>query len=511
MTKADFLQWLGESERDFPVAAWTAHGVRVWPIVRLQLLAQNANASVLQDAVGGGARRNAAAVARVVGTWAAATARDWRHNTIRLRRADAVFLAYSSGNQPTIDGRRYNPLLAPYVHLLQRTGRTAAVWEMCHEGEYNIPRSIPSAFIQPQLLAHRIASLFMYRPNEDDAVVDGFRELVARARAAGLVNRYTNVRALLRDTYFVRRTADWFKRRLAIVGPSHGFVADYGLREQAFCLACRELGIPSVELQHGVINDTHPAYAGWQAVPVGGYESRPALFWCWDATGVAAIERWAARAPGGARAVLGGDPWREQWRQDDAVLVRAFDERIATIKEALPASAHVLVTLDPTGAVVPDILIEAMRRSPAEWCYWVRLHPLGQRARLPDARRTLDANRIRCAPVHLSSEWPLHAVLRHVDAHVTGCWSTVVMEAEDFGVSSVACAERAREVFPQQMADGTLRIAATPDELLTAVALQIRNRRPRRAVSAADPERALRDALSTAPRRPTAPAYPAAS
>ncbi|MGH9311418.1 MAG: hypothetical protein ACRD1U_18715, partial [Vicinamibacterales bacterium] len=67
MTKAEFLEWLGEVERELPVARWTAHGFRVWPLVRLQLLAMNARASVLRDAVGGGAAGNAVAVANVLG------------------------------------------------------------------------------------------------------------------------------------------------------------------------------------------------------------------------------------------------------------------------------------------------------------------------------------------------------------------------------------------------------------------------------------------------------------
>ncbi|MGH9308828.1 MAG: hypothetical protein ACRD1U_05615, partial [Vicinamibacterales bacterium] len=423
--------------------------------------------------------------------------RDWRHNAVRLRQADVVFLAYSSGTQATIDGRKYNPLLAPYVQLLEGTGRRAAVWEMCHEGEYNIPRSIASAYIQPPLLAFRLASLFTYRPDDTDARLEQFDRFVERARSANLANRYTTVRALLRDAYFVRRTAAWFRRRLESVRPTHGFVADYGLRELAFCLACRELGIPTVEIQHGVINETHPAYASWQGVPERGYDTRPTTFWCWDATGVAAIEAWAAKTATGVRAVLGGDPWREQWFKDDAPLVQTFDRRIEQLKEATGASLHVLVTLDPTGPVVPDVLLEAMRRAPRDWCFWVRLHPLGQRTRLPAARRALAAlPGVRCAPIDLASEWPLHALLRHVDVHVTGCWSTVVIEAEDFGVASVACAERAREVFPDQIASGTLRVALTAEEIAAALAGQMRIRQPLPTRPRVDPARAMRDVLA---------------
>jgi hypothetical protein len=143
-----------------------------------------------------------------------------------------------------------------------------------------------------------------------------------------------------------------------------------------------------------------------------------------------------------------------------------------------------------------------MGRSPADWCYWIRLHPLGQRDRLPLVRRALGTMAARRAPIELASEWPLHALLRHVDVHVTGCWSTVVIEAEDFGVASIACAERAREVFPDQVARGTLRVAATGQELVTALPLQAGIRGPRRRAGRPGPDRAMLDVLAgSAPAR----------
>ena len=497
MTKAEFIELVEEIERGLPVEGWHLHGFGVWPLVRLQLFAANANASVLHDAVSGGALRNAAAVSTAYFAWARAIVQDRRNNAHGLAPADVVFLAYSAGRQPVIDGRRCNPLLAPYVELVRDAGKRAAVWEMCHDGDYNLPRSVPSSFIQAQLVSLRLASLFLHRPGRALPPLDGYPEFVARVQAAGLRNRYAMMEALERDAYFVRRAADWFKRRLAAVGPSHGIVADYGPRELAFCLACRELGIQSVELQHGVINEVHPAYAGWRSVPAGGYATRPSVFWCWDEEGERAIEGWAT-ARHGTAAVAGGDPWREQWIGTDTQLVRTVDGQIEEIKRASGASRHILVTLDPTGPVVPAIVADAMRRSPADWCYWVRLHPVGQRQRLPEAARVLRSSGVRSAPVELSSQWPLPGLLRHMDAHVTPFWSTVVIEAEDFGVRSVACAERAREVFSRQLAEGTLQIALTHDDLVASIAQQIAGRQAPRAERRPDPVRTMAAILSPA-------------
>lgn len=48
----------------------------------------------------------------------------------------------------------------------------------------------------------------------------------------------------------------------------------------ALCIACFQLGLVSIELQHGV--QGAPAYSRWRRVPARGYEMLPTQFWCWS-------------------------------------------------------------------------------------------------------------------------------------------------------------------------------------------------------------------------------------
>ena len=78
-----------------------------------------------------------------------------------------------------------------------------------------------------------------------------------------------------------------------------------------------------------------------------------------------------------------------------------------------------------------------------------------------------------------ASEAPLPALLRHVDAHLTVTWSTVVKDASAEGVPSVACSGQAAESFPEELQSGMLVIAGTRDGILAALTTQLgRRRRP---------------------------------
>ena len=87
--------------------------------------------------------------------------------------------------------------------------------------------------------------------------------------------------------------ASYFKRVLARVRPKLVFVTCWYATESMACiLACNELGIPSIDIQHG-IQEFHVAYARWNRVPNGGYELLPTYFWCWSEAEASVIRGWA--------------------------------------------------------------------------------------------------------------------------------------------------------------------------------------------------------------------------
>jgi hypothetical protein len=468
VTRRELIAWLEEVEMELPVSEWRVRGIRVWPLIRLALYWASFKPGTQERVRGRGVRRGLRVLTGELARWGRAVALDWRANQWPARRADAVFLTYSVGTHPMIAGRRYNPLLAPYAALLQARGKRCSVWELSPFGEYNIPRSVSSAYIQPWVNGLRVYSQHAPVPRHECSLED-YGVFLDRVRRAGLALPYTDVNRLLRDAYFLRLLADRFRGWLQQSGATVGFVVDGGLRQQAFCLACREVGITSVEIQHGVQGEFHPGYGSWFAVPATGYETRPRLFWSWDERSAAAIRKWSAQAPMAHGAIVGGNPWLEWWMRGATDEIRRTEAAIAAHRHEAGGRHHILVTLDAKGQTVPAILADAIRLAPADWRWWLRLHPVDQEERGAQARQALAALGLRLELLDWATAYPLPALLRQMDCHVTMGLSTVVSEAAALGVRSVACDSGAADLYPVEFAQGTLRIAGTAEELTSGV------------------------------------------
>jgi hypothetical protein len=468
LTHREFVEWIRGVEAEFPVTSWTVRGIHAWPLVRLALSATTFRSVSPGHSLAAGWRRLGINIGQGLARWAGAYVRDRSANRRPWARADAVFLASSIGRRPLLDGKRYDLRSGPYVALLERLGARPLVWETSPYGDYNVPRHTPSFLVQPHLIALRAASQVL--PLGDDRVaLEGYEPFLERVRAAGLRLPHADLDRLRRDMLYLRRLADRFAGWLGRSRPRLGFVANTGLQELAFCLACRELGITSVEVQHGVQGDLHPSYGSWFAIPREGWETRARIFWSWDEESAAAINRWAVCAPGRHVAVNGGDPWREMWMVDGGDLSRRTDRSIEERKRAAGSERHILVTLSSQGEIVPEALAAAVRDSPAGWRYWFRLHPVNQADRMKDARRVLGALGVDLGLMEFATEVPLHGLLRHMDCHLSAGLSTVVTEAAAHGVPSIAFGAEAPDFYEAETAAGMLLVARTSPEILAAL------------------------------------------
>jgi hypothetical protein len=466
--RREFVEWIRGAEADFPVTSWTVRSIRVWPLIRLSLAASTFNLGSRGHSLAAGWRRLGGNAAQGLAKWAGTYVRDGSANRGPWEPADAVFLTNSVGRRPLVDGKRYDPRASPYIELLTRFGLRSLVWEKSPYGDYNVPRHTPSFLVQPRLFGLRAACQVL--PLGDDRVeLEGYDRFLDRVRDAGLRFPHAEVSRIRRDVLYLRRLADTFSAWLRQTRPRLGFVAGTGLAEQALCLACRELGITSVEVQHGVQGDLHPSYGSWFAVPPDGWETRARVFWSWDEESAAAINRWAVCAPGQHVAITGGDPWREKWMRKGDDSNHRTEQLIEKRKRAAGGDRHILVTLSSHGDVVPGSVLEAVRASPSDWCFWFRLHQVNQVTRAREARRILGPLGVDLGLLDFATEMPLHALLLQMDGHLSASLSTVIIEAAALGVPSVACGREAPDYYPAEMAAGMLLVATTPPEVLAAL------------------------------------------
>jgi hypothetical protein len=186
------------------------------------------------------------------------------------------------------------------------------------------------------------------------------------------------------------------------------------------------------------------------------------MFWCWSDEEARAIRRWSAPLGGTHLPFVGGNLWLETWLRGDAEVVSRYDEKILGIKRHHTKRGHVLLTL-PWGVAWPEVerQLTLVGSSNRDFVWWVRLHPAAtcERERV---RELLSTRAASCSfELDAATDMPLYALLRHMDAHVTHCSSTV-LEAREFGLRSIISSEYGGDLFRDEIAQGWGVLAVEP-------------------------------------------------
>ncbi len=483
MITSDIVNSINDLEERFPVDQWTVNGIRVWPLYRIGLyfgyIRSHQSGTGANSPAGALLQRLSQAFGLLMGIprYCVAEVTDRRKHASPSSLAEAVFL--SDGiSFANIDGAWYEKFCDPLMRRLTNQGKSSLLMSLSHN--YLTPRHSPSVFLQPRLDCLKVRSRFLrHRPGPQAEHLPGHAALVAYAAQAGIASFLPSLATLRWQALQVRSIADLHKTFFLKIRPKIGFVVSYyGTEGMAFNLACRESGIPSVDIQHGVAGELCPPYGRWRRVPAGGYGLLPSVFWCWSEPDAAAIEQWSPGGRNGHTAVVGGNPWMSEWQRDDSDLVRNYDRVFAS---SFPSGERgdvqrILITLQTGFSTAEHLapLLEAMRTASSSWLWLVRLHPcmLHEKYRIA---ALLHSHGITKFEINNATALPLFALLRHTDIHVTHSSATVV-EAAAFGVPSVIISTYGAEFFQQQIADGWARTAYTADAVLMAIEGQNQDR-----------------------------------
>ena len=468
MRPQEYMDLIWDLEQRFAVDAWNVGGVDIWPVVRFQLAGalrksgeDEPSGEVLQTAPRGLRKLVQAMLAQQ-----RAARVDREHNADSMQRADVLVLCHSAYRSPT-GGVFYDRLLDYLREQLTRRGITSLGLEYCPRGAFRTPRALPTRYIQSQLhnanLRNRVSSRFSRIEIDQTEHYRSFAEAIQQTGGAvpGLA-----LRQLARQAGLLSRWAALFTRYLRSSGARLALKTYYySMEGMALCLAARRLGIPCVDVQHGVQGCYHFAYGPWQCAPAGGYNTLPTVFWCWDAESAQQIGEWAVAQ--GALAIVGGNPWQALWEGADTPAARREAERIDAALAAQPEHRHILLSLQWDAGLTKGML-KIIKASPADWHWWVRPHPVQAGGR-EAVRQSLE----QCAPgryeLTLAADAPLPLLLAKLDAHVTRS-STVVREAAQAGIRSVVLDPAAQDYYKAEQECGMVVAAESTADAVSTLA-----------------------------------------
>ncbi len=454
------IESLVEYEQQHRVEEYEVYGWHVWPYLRIatafEFLSGGTNAPPKENVSTRGFIRNSRVyryleiIRRIVHPYLH-DLRKFDHPAARNR--DVVLLTHSNGREQlgkALCHRSADPLFS----FLRKKNISLLVWE---QGPGRYPRQHPTALITSPLCVNGLLLRRLFGKQPPSAPPTWFAEF--QTWASNLLKRDVTWEEWDGKFRYVEQMSRLFQRwlertrcRCLIIECWYSGIA------MAATLAALRLGIPTVEIQHGHQGPTHFAYVSWTRKPHGGYEVIPETFWTWgteDATAVPANER------PGKKVFVGGNLWMNLWRdRPDSLLQQS-------IKDACALSAgwakSILVTQQHGVDLKP--VLEAIRRSPKNWRWLIRIRHGKNEATAKNIKDTLQTLDHPGVNVEDATQMPLYALMQACDVHVTG-FSTCALEALAFGKPTVLFYPTGRDAFRKYIDAGVMSYADNGERLL---------------------------------------------
>lgn len=478
MELVEINRLLGELEEKFPVDEWLIDGVHVWPIVRIKLFlrarishADEGKFDLSEDFL----KKiwfHALMIIKGLPKFVSAYILDHEHNKKPIDPVDALLI--SDGlSFDFIQGEWHDRFCDPLILKFKEYGKTSCILTLGHT--YKIPRHSDSMFIQPYLDFIKIkAFLLSYNKDLLEKWLPRFDEMLGFVDRKKLPFSLPDITDLCRCVGEIRMQAKYLKKIMRLTRPKVAiFSSYYDMSGWALNLACRDLGILSVDIQHGAQGSGHPAYSSWDRIPESGYELLPSIFWSWTSYEAKTINDWCGKVKKFHQPIVGGNLWLDFWKRKGNELVMVYDEKIKDIKKVSSRQIHVLVTLQTyfTEELV-RLLIPVMKKSSEKISWWFREQLTADAGTQQiNVEQILKEGKVSNYVIKEATEYPLGALLRSMDVLVT-LGSSTIIDAESFRVPSVTICTEKDALFLGQFKSGITVQAKTPEDIEKAVQSQ---------------------------------------
>lgn len=436
---------------------WEADGIQYWPLVRTELrrhLMKPLSAPPPPNVDAEDSSETASERAPGKQSEAEVLA-HWHAVFETVAQADILFLSRFEDNNQRIDDKRHDRMIDPIMRFTSAQGLTT--------GKAIVARKPTAA---PTDLAIEGPVFFVDDKNDLDAPTAMLPPLSAlidilREFDPSLQEKTFGLRSLVKRT---RQRALVFGCLLDQIKPKIVFLATFDDPIQmAMTLACHRRGIKVVDVQHGKQGVEHLLGIEWANMPASPAPLLPDFFWVWNS----ATEKRVAWSLGAGcqfhRPIAGGNLWLNEWTAGGLT----GGQRTRAFSDSFGAGARkLLLCLQPIADPFPPALLEAMKASPKEWVWWVRLHPK-QLSKQDDFAALLSEQDIRFE-IAQASALPLYLLLAEAECHLTA-WSTVAFEADALGVPTVLFHPKALDILSDEIAEGRFSYAGSATQIIDQV------------------------------------------
>lgn len=311
-------------------------------------------------------------------------------------------------------------------------------------------------FLTPTVLVTKILSLFIKSRIED---IQGFQEylLFSKDRVSGAYIGVTNAKRLNKKIKTVKASQIYWRYMLRVLSIQKVYlIAYYNGHLYGFIKACRDLGIETIEVQHGLQGKYHLAYGSFNNVPPSGYNIIPEIFWCWNEIYTNEINSWAGKTTF-HQAYNKGHLWIKYLQKNNKI--------------GESSKKIVLFTAQPYewNVAFRPFVIELLNTLGKKESIYLRLHP-SQLSEQKDIEKYLNEKGINVElNIDEASKVDLPTLLNQTKLHIT-LDSSVVIEADLFNVDSIVLEDGAEEKYLPYIQMGRANKVSSIEELVKLIA-----------------------------------------
>lgn len=420
-----------EIEKMFPVDEWTVHGIHIWPNIRFQLYFDllSAKSNSLESPHPKTFKKPSFIWLIYVKLSALI---NYLYFKATLTQKDILFMGLSM-HRVQFKGARYQRFFDPILEDFPDI--KALHFEL---DELKNPYNKSSVSLSLLLKAYYWKNKFLKTiiensQNEVELHLPDFENFETYLKSQEWYQKGFTID----KTYWinwarkVRFKSQFFNSVLRKAKPRQLIMSSYyGFENTAAAIyAAKQLGVTSIDFQHGPQSNTHLAYSYWSKVPAAGFNTMPDNYWCWDEISANDINLWNDKKV----AQPAGNTWLQQTLGN-----KNYSPN--TICYSLQVLNNENVTY-----FFNENLIKEIKSSPYHWV--LRLHPRTVWGEL-ELRNFLNSNNIENSnfDIETAQQSPLVDTLLNARVHITN-FSGVLIEASQLGIPNVIIDEAGKTIF----------------------------------------------------------------
>lgn len=408
-----YREKLLDIEKELDLETFTYKGVKIWPLIRLSVILARPKTNKV---VGGSYSKRF----RFLGVGLVEFLK-WKLGL--WPKSKNIFLS-SSHYKVKENGEWYDRIIDPFLSRLRTKGKDYVVFDYTNDFSYaTINYSKSRIRVQPVIYLLSFLWRIQFHFSGTEKKLQGDIKSFNRTTELHDLNFRIDDN-FYRRLFLLEKQSRFFEKVLSEMSASRvGLVCYYDFKSLALIWASHRLGIPSMDIQHGVQHSLHLAYSRWSRPIAENSVFIPSHFYVWDQYSFKNISQWHD----GNRIINGGNKW--------------IRDRISFSERNI-----ILYTLQPLENPIPSHLIGAIKNYTGEKTIYLRLHPqqLVEYARIEEFLK--DNGILHKVNIQDATYKPLTEILSFTAIHLTKS-SSVAIEASYFNVPTVFLDARGKDMY----------------------------------------------------------------